>query len=395
MRTRPTPFLRRIRTRASLSLTRPPFRVSLALAALSVLVAGAPISADSSPTASYTITGLTGANGWYRGSAGGNYVVLHWDVQNTSQIDHTVGCEAATRIDGPSTGTTRTCTAFLMGGGSVSWTTNVIKIDADPPSGLSASVARGPDANRWYNHPVQINWSGADGTSGIAACTSLTYGGPDASAASVTGGCTDNAGNTALDPIAVNYDATPPALSKVAVTSDAAADIVHWSSSSATDTVVVRRSARGNRSQQTIFRGTAASFTDKRIRSGLEYTYSVQAYDQADNASPTISVVALPKVLTLRKTSYIPRAARNPVLRWKAVRGAGYYHVQLFRGRKRILAAWPSGSQLGLPASWTWSGHRYRLNPGRYRWYVWVGLGQRSFARYKTLGSAEFMVLRR
>ncbi|MDQ2910006.1 MAG: hypothetical protein M3R39_03175, partial [Actinomycetota bacterium] len=192
-----------------------------------------------------------------------------------------------------------------------------------------------------------------------------------------------------------SYDATAPTLSKVVVTSGAAADIVHWESTSPSDTVVVRRSARGNKAQPTIFRGSAASFTDKKIQSGLEYVYSVQAYDQAANASQPVSKVALPKVLTLRKTPYTPRAASKPVLGWDAVRGASYYHVQLFRGAKRILAAWPSGPELVLPAAWRWAGHRYRLTHGRYRWYVWEGLGRRSFARYRTLGSATFIVPRR
>ena len=151
----------------------------------------------------------------------------------------------------------------------------------------------------------------------------------------------------------------------------------------------------GNKAQPTIFRGRAASFADKKVQNGLEYVYSVQAYDQADNASKPVSAVGLPKVLTLRKTPYTPRAASKPVLRWDAARGASYYHVQLFRGAKRILAAWPNRAELVLPAAWRWAGHRYSLSPGRYRWYVWEGLGRRSFARYKSVGSASFIVPRR
>ena len=55
------------------------FLLLLGCVALPLLLA-APISADSSPTASYTITGISGTNSWYRGNAGGNYVVLHWTV---------------------------------------------------------------------------------------------------------------------------------------------------------------------------------------------------------------------------------------------------------------------------------------------------------------------------
>jgi hypothetical protein len=282
----------------------------------------------------------------------------------------------------------------LIGGGSVSRTTDPIKIDADPPSGLSVHVARSPDANGWYNHAVGVVWNGSDGMSGIAGCSSVTFAGPDAAGAQVSGGCTDKAGNTALSPISLNYDATPPALSKVGVTSKDADAVLRWQSTSPADTITVRRSARGNKGQSTLFRGAGSSFDDKKIQRGLEYVYTVQSTDEAGNVSKPVTAVALPKVLTLRKTPYTPRAAANPMLRWQTIRGATYYHVQLFRGSKRILAAWPLKPRLNLPTTWRWAGHRYRLSPGRYRWYVWEGLGQRSFARYKTVGNASFIVPR-
>ena len=249
--------------------------------------------------------------------------------------------------------------------------------------------------NGWYNHAVGISWGGSDATSGIASCTSVTYGGPDGASAAVGGGCTDKAGNTASSPVAISFDATAPALSKVTITSGAAADVLRWTSSSASDSAVVQRSARGNKEQPIVFRGTGGSFADKKIQHSLEYTYSVQTSDQAGNASRKISVVALPKVLTMRKLPYVPRASSKPILRWDAVRRATYYHLQLFRGSKRIFAAWPVKNELGLPAAWKWSGHRYRLGPGHYRWYVWAGLGRRSFAHYKALGTARFIVPRR
>ncbi len=321
-------------------------------------------------------------------------MVLRWSVQDPGAvIVSTTGCEAAIKIDGPTTGTTRTCSAVLTGGGSISWTTNKIMIDADPPSGVTAAVARSADVNGWYNHPVGVTWSGTDATSGIASCAAITYSGPDGAGAGVGGGCTDNAGNSTSAPLTINYDATAPVLSGVSVTSGATADVVRWASSSPADVAVVQRAARGNR-EQPVFRGAATRFVDKRISNGLEYTYSVQTYDQAGNASPAISVAALPKVLTLRKLPYVPRAATKPILRWDASRRATYYHVQLFRGSKRIFAAWPVRNELGLPAAWKWSGHRYRLGPGQYRWYVWAGIGRRAFARYKAIGSARFIVPR-
>lgn len=363
----------------------------LALGLGFVLLLMAPAASASPPTITYTIDGIAGTNGWYRGSTHGNNVVLRWSV---SQDATDTNCEQAITIPGPTGGVTKSCWAS-NGDGTTTVTTKAIKIDADPPAGVSASLTRGSDFSGWYNHPVGINWGGSDATSGISGCTSLTYGGPDGAGASVSGGCTDMAGNTSVSPVAINYDATPPALAKVFVTSGAQVDVVHWTSTSTSDSVVIERTARANKAHPTVFRGSGSSFADKKIQSGLEYTYWVQTYDQAGNASQKISAVGLPKVLTLRKTPYIPRAARKPILRWAAVRGATYYHVQLFRGSKRILAQWPSGHQLGLPTTWKWAGKRHRLGPGRYRWYVWAGIGKRSFANYKTLGSAQFIVPRR
>ena len=279
--------------------------------------------------------------------------------------------------------------------GTVSVTTKVLKVDADPPAGVSANFARGADFNGWYNHPVGVTWQGSDATSGIASCGASTYAGPDAAGNAGGGSCTDKAGNTASSSIAINYDATAPVLKKVRVDSKAGSDLVHWASTSPSDTVVVQRWARGNEKQQAVlFRGSGTAFADGKVAPGLEYNYAVQTFDQAGNASKRIVVAGLPKVLLLGKTGYVPRAAAKPILRWNRVHGAQYYNVQLYRGTKRVFAAWPVKNQLGLPAGWRWNGKRQRLSPGKYRWYVWAGFGARSFAHYQTVGSAQFIVPR-
>ena len=210
--------------------------------------------------------------------------------------------------------------------------------------------------------------------------------------AKATGTCRDKAGNVASGSFTLKYDATAPTLSKLGVTSRAASDVVRWTSTSPADEIVVKRRARGSQDQQVVFQGTGSRFVDRKIQSGIEYEYAIQSTDQAGNVSKTATVAGLPKVLTLRPMPYVPRAAAKPILRWDAIRGASYYHVQLFRGSRRILAAWPSKRQLGLAGSWKWASRRYKLSPGRYRWYVWAGLGKRSFARYHSIGSARFIV---
>jgi hypothetical protein len=366
----------------------------LAAAALPLsAVAGHPVPSDTTPPiVTYAVNGIAGTNGWYRGSTHGNYVIVNWSVSDPdSQITSTTGCEPAVDVPGPDKGTTRTCSA-TSDGGTTTITTKTLKIDADPPTGVSASFARAADFNGWFNHPISIAWQGSDATSGIASCSATTYSGPDKASAPISGGCTDIAGNVAPAPVSINYDATPPVLSKASVDSRNGADVVSWKSSSPSDTAVVQRWQRGTKSRPVVFRGAGGSFMDKKVAAGLEYTYAVQTFDEAGNASKRVLVAGLAKIVTMRKLPYIPRVADQPILRWGVVKGARYYNVQLYRGSKRVYAAWPTTNKLGLPAAWRWNGKRHRLSPGKYRWYVWAGFGARSFARYRTVGSAQFVV---
>src|SRR5581483_10807686 len=88
------------------------------------------------------------------------------------------------------------------------------KIDKDAPTVTGAKPDRGPNGNGWYNAPVSVAFSGSDATSGIASCQQVSYGGPDSGTASVSGTCTDVAGNvSAPAAFALKYDATPPGVS--------------------------------------------------------------------------------------------------------------------------------------------------------------------------------------
>jgi hypothetical protein len=358
--------------------------------ALALVLLFATSAAASTPTISYSIDGIAGTNLWYRGSSHGDNVVVHWSVSLNAT---STNCLAAITVPGPTGGTTLSCWA-QNSDGRVTAVTRLIKIDATPPTGVTARLSRGPDFHGWYNHAVTIRWSGTDATSGVAYCTSTTYQGPASGAATVNGGCVDRAGNGASRPVHLAYDATPPVLGAVTEQSTAAADVLRWASSSPSDRIVVRRSARGRKAHKTVFDGSGTGFTDGKIRPGIQYNYSVQSFDQAGNASTAVSLTAPLKILRLQKTPFVPIAAPNPILRWRRIGGAAYYNVQLFRGSRRIYAGWPTMHQVGLPVAWKWSGHRFRLSPGRYRWYVWAGFGARKLTRYRIVGSTRFVVPR-
>lgn len=346
-----------------------------------------PTAAASTPTISYSIDGIAGTNGWFRGSTHGDNVVVHWSVS----LDATsTNCVAAITIPGPTSGTTQTCWAQNADGRATA-VTRVIKIDATPPT-VTASLSRPPDFHGWYNHPVTVRWNGTDAVSGIAGCSSVTYQGPTSPAATANGGCTDRAGNPTTRPVRMAYDAAPPTLQHVTEESTAASDVLSWSSTSPADRILVRRKVRGRKAHTTVFYGSGDSFADEKIDPGKEYLYTVRSFDQAGNASKAVSVDGAPKVLTLQRTSYVVHAGPSPILRWGPVRGADYYNLQLFRGSKRIYSVWPTMHQVGLATSWRWSGRTYHLAPGRYRWYVWAGFGSRKLARYRAVSNARFVV---
>jgi hypothetical protein len=165
---------------------------------------------DTPPLVTYSIDGLDGSSGWYRGSTSGAFIVVHWTVSDPeSPVLSTTGCEPAIRIDDPNTGTTRTCSA-TSSGGTAAVTTKLLKVDATPPA-TSVEATTAPNSAGWYRSPVTLQWSGTDATSGPASCTpQLTYSGPDTTGTSKSGSCADNAGNTSSAALTIHYDSTAP-----------------------------------------------------------------------------------------------------------------------------------------------------------------------------------------
>lgn len=142
-----------------------------------------------------------GCGGWFRSN-----VTVAWSY-NSSGATKADGC-GSTTVSQDTSGTTVTCTVSYADGTSVGRSVTVRK-DSSPP-GVTASASRGPDTNGWYTSPVSFGFKGQDGASGVASCTSGTYSGPDGGDITVSGSCTDNAGNTGSTSLEIKYDATPP-----------------------------------------------------------------------------------------------------------------------------------------------------------------------------------------
>ncbi len=142
-------------------------------------------------------------NGWY------NHPL---PVSFAGGADATSGVESCStiRYDGADstaasvTGTCRDNAGNVSDGRSFAFA-----YDATPPA-ANATPARGPDTNGWYNHFVAVAFGGSDSTSGLEACSSGSYAGPDSASATVSGSCTDVAGNAGVTTLALKYDATAP-----------------------------------------------------------------------------------------------------------------------------------------------------------------------------------------
>jgi hypothetical protein len=313
------------------------------------------------------------ANGWY------NHAVAV-GFSGSDGASGLSGCTSAT-YSGPDSGSASvagTCTDKAGNTGSASFG---LKYDATPPSVSGETPDRQPDANGFYNHKLTVTFAGTDTTSGIASCDTPSYDKPNDATASLSGRCTDNAGNqSAPASFSFKYDSSPPKLSGLQVTSLDKAATLSWQASSDVAKVTVTRTGGGK--PDTVYSGKrVTTVTDKKVRNGDRYAYVVTAYDAAGNA------VVLKGLATPSASLLSPRASAHVrggvTLRWRAVRGATYYNVQLWLKGRKVLSTWPAGATL----------HIDRLAPGSYTWLVWPGKGARSSHRYgPKIGTSTFVV---
>jgi hypothetical protein len=334
-----------------------------------------------------TLTGTAGDNGWFTSE-----VTVKWAPSGA-----TVSACGTQTLTADTAGTPVTCTAS-DDTSSVARTVTV-HIDQTPPTTVAATPARPPDVGPFYTAPLPITWSAADPTSGIAACTALTYTGPDGPAVAPTGTCHDRAGNVSAPlPFTFNYDTTAPTLTGLAATVGADRVVtLRWTPEADAETVsVVRRPGDGAAATRAVLDGAATTHeaTDGPLTAGMTYTYSVTVRDAAGNAAtasvmattPTATVIAASQAGATDKTTDKTKAkAKRPTLTWRARSKVKYYNLQLFRNGHKILSAWPTVAHYTLKPSWRYHGHTYKLTAGRYRWYVWPGYGPRAAHRYGRL----------
>jgi hypothetical protein len=156
------------------------------------------------PVVSAQLSGSLGNNGWYRSD-----VQVSWSVDgNGSAITSSAGCDAS-NLTADTSGTTFTCTATSAGGTTTQSVT--IKRDATAPSLAFGTKTPAPNSRGWNTTSVNVPFTTADLTSGVASTSSpspvVISGNGAGLTVSVT--VTDQAGNSAsFTTVAVNIDNT-------------------------------------------------------------------------------------------------------------------------------------------------------------------------------------------
>jgi hypothetical protein len=315
------------------------------------------------------------ANGWY------NHAV---DVafQGSDSVSGIDSCTSGS-YSGPDNGSAGVAGTCRDKAGNTATATFSLQYDATPPAVTAATPDRQPDANGWYNHGLTVTYTGTDAASGIAACDAVAYAKPDDASASVSGRCHDNAGNaSAPAPFAFKFDSTPPKLTKLAVAAQSGTVGLTWTASSDVAAVKIVRTRAGAPAPVTLYSGKRiTAFTDKKVQNGSRYAYVVSALDAAGNEAIGKAKGDPSQALLTPRQSAVVHG--RTTLRWRAVRKATYYNVQLWLGARKILTTWPAQPSLALP----------RLRPGTYSWIVWPGLGPRSKHRYgPPIGRSTFVI---
>jgi hypothetical protein len=306
------------------------------------------------------------------------------------------GCSGGGTYNGPdSAGVTLSGTCTDNAGNSAS-SSMTIKYDSTAPT-VTATPARAPDVNGWYNHPVEVAFAGADGGSGLKECSpKATYSGPDANPAKLVGECRDAAGHVSAPfTVELRYDSTPPARPDVKWSHRGGLVSLAWvAAGDVVRAIVTRAPGRKTKKAAPIYDGKARKFVDRRIAPGTRYWYEVAVFDQAGNrAAQTVGLRPIAGIFAPAEGAVV---RRPPVVSWSPVKNARFYNLQLWRGKSKLLTTWVRAPKLALRQRWTFEGRPRKLANGRYKAYVWAALGTRAKPRYgKLLGQVGFVVKHR
>ncbi len=172
----------------------------------------APAPSDTTPPViTKTITGTSGANGWYTSNVAVAWTVT--DPESTVIIDSGCGTQNFTT---ETKGVASTCSAHSAGGAASESVT--VKIDTSGPRASLSVIAGSVGANGWYTSDVTISTTGSDTISEPTICTTDQFQTAETKGAVFNGSCTNNAGlTTNATALTIKLDKTGPELNPTVV----------------------------------------------------------------------------------------------------------------------------------------------------------------------------------
>ena len=130
------------------------------------------------------------ANGWF------NHRV-DFVASATDSASGIASCDSIPSYSGPDRASIRVVARCSDRAGHEASGAGTFKYDETRPARVRAVRGRAPDRYGWYARDLRVRFRGSDATSGLAACSTSVYRGPDSSRAAVKGWCRDRAGNIA------------------------------------------------------------------------------------------------------------------------------------------------------------------------------------------------------
>jgi hypothetical protein len=223
------------------------------------------------------------ANGWYNSD-----VTITWTCADQASGPRQASVSRTVSTEGANQSVAGTCTDVAGNTASASVT---VSLDKTPPQ-ISGQATPAVPASGWYNGPVSVAFACTDSLSGVAAgstkgATTLSA---DTAGASVSGSCTDLAGNTASATVGpIRIDTTPPVLQLQSISP--AANGAGWVNGPATITWSCTDSGSGT-ATPTVTRNLAAS-------GSATATCTDVAGNTATSAPVTVNIDTAPPVITL------------------------------------------------------------------------------------------------
>jgi HYR domain len=189
----------------------------------------------------------------------------------------------------------------------------------------------------------------------------------------------------------------PDSVTQLRATAKDHAVTLTWVVPTATDLAAIEvrmTEVGGTNTDRVVSRAVRADAAVTGLRNGVEYRFVVTAVDKAGNESRGAVVLATPQANLLATPKAGTKVRKPPLLRWAPLVGTSYYNVQLYRGKAKVLSAWPTRAKVQLTRSWMYEKVRRTLLPGTYTWYVWPGFGARADVKYGTvMGKSTFVVV--